>query len=68
MHNMGRYKYLQRQCPYHSLPNWLIVLTFYDQLSRQMNNNLDTAVNGSIIGMTMEDILQVVEKMATNSF
>ncbi|XP_044468620.1 uncharacterized protein LOC123198100 [Mangifera indica] len=62
-----RFKDLQRQCPHHGLPDWLVVQTFYNGLSHSLKSILDAAANGSLMGKTSDMALHLIEEMASNS-
>ena len=45
-----RYKDLQRQCPHHDVPDWLLVQTFYNGLEESVKISIDAAAGGALMG------------------
>ncbi|XP_057248187.1 uncharacterized protein LOC130590178 [Beta vulgaris subsp. vulgaris] len=48
------FKHLQRQCPHHGVPDWLLVQTFYNGLNESVRITIDAAAGGAIMGKTTE--------------
>ena len=63
-----RYKELQRKCPHHGLPNWLIVQTFYNGLIYAVRITIDAAAGGALMSKSTEEAYDLLEKMATNNY
>ena len=63
-----RYKELQRKCPHHGLPNWLIVQTFYNGLTYSVRITIDVTTRGALMSKSMEEAYDLLEKMATNNY
>ena len=56
-----RFKELVRRCPYHGLPDWLLVQTFYQCISPQTRLSLDAAANGSLMNKTHQEAMDLIE-------
>ena len=63
-----RFKELQRRCPHHGLPDWLIVQTFYNSLSHSVRITIDAAAGGALMGKSTEDAYELLEEMASNNY
>nr|XP_027083595.1 uncharacterized protein LOC113705889 [Coffea arabica] len=63
-----RYRELQRRCPHHGLPDWLIVQTFYNGLTYPTKTHVDAAAGGALMGKSAEEPQQLIEKMAANNY
>ena len=63
-----RYKELQRKCPHHGLPDWLIVQTFYNGLTYAVRITIDAAVGGALMSKSIEEAYDLLKKMATNNY
>ena len=46
-----RYKGLQRKCPHHGIPNWLLIQKFYNGLREQIS--VDAAAGGALMAKTL---------------
>ena len=57
-----------KRCPHHGLPKWLVVQTFYQGISPQTRLSLDMAANGSLMNKTHQEVMELIEDMALNSF
>ncbi|XP_071906831.1 uncharacterized protein [Coffea arabica] len=62
------YRELQRRCPHHGLPDWLIVQTFYNGLTYPTMMHVDAAVGGALMRKSAEETQQLIEKMAPNNY
>ena len=49
-----RYKDLLRRCPYHDLPAWLQVQTFYNGLGAINRSMVDATTGGALMSKTHE--------------
>jgi len=49
-----RFKDLQRQCPHHGVPDWLLVQTFYNVLEQSVKLFVNAAAGGALIGKSIE--------------
>nr|XP_027071867.1 uncharacterized protein LOC113696688 [Coffea arabica] len=63
-----RYRELQRRCPYHGLPDWLVVQIFYNGLTYPTKMHVDAAAGGALMGKTAEEAQQLIEEMAANNY
>ncbi|XP_071933622.1 uncharacterized protein [Coffea arabica] len=63
-----RYRELQRRCPHHGLPDWLVVQIFYNSLTYPTKTHIDAAAGGALMGKTAEEAQQLIEKMAANNY
>ena len=59
---------MQRRCPHHGLPDWLIVQTFYNGLSHSVRITIDAAAGGALMGKSTEDAYELLEEMASNNY
>ena len=53
-----RYNDLLKKCPYHELPDWLQVQTFYNGLVSGHRAMVDAKAGGSLIRRTLDDAYQ----------
>ena len=63
-----RFKDLQRQCPHHGVPQWLLIQTFYQGLTEPMRITIDATAQGSFMSKTPEDAYNLLETMASNNY
>ncbi|XP_057247487.1 uncharacterized protein LOC125492826 [Beta vulgaris subsp. vulgaris] len=63
-----RFKDLQRKCPHHGVPDWLLVQTFYNGLNESVRITIDAAAGGAIMGKTTEVANRLLEEMASNNY
>ncbi|XP_057246916.1 uncharacterized protein LOC130589365 [Beta vulgaris subsp. vulgaris] len=63
-----RFKDLQRKCPHHGVPDWLLVQTFYNGLNESVRITMDAAAGGAIMGKTTEVANRLLEEMASNNY
>ncbi|XP_027156543.1 uncharacterized protein LOC113757463 [Coffea eugenioides] len=63
-----RYRELQRRCPHHGLPDWLVVQTFYNGLTYLTKTHVDAAAGGALMGKKVEEAQQLIEEMAANNY
>ncbi|XP_027060802.2 uncharacterized protein [Coffea arabica] len=62
------YRELQRKCPHHGLPDWLIIQTFYNGLTYPTKTHIDAVAIGALIGKLIEEAQQLIEEMAENNY
>ena len=62
-----RFKELLRKCPYHDLPKWLQVQTFYSGMMGQIRTIIDAATSGSFMGRSLDEAYELLEEMASNN-
>ncbi|KAL2921987.1 Protein hu-li tai shao [Bienertia sinuspersici] len=61
-----RFKRLQRQCPHHGLPDWLLIQTFYNGMTQEFRIYVDAASGGSIMAKTPDTATALLDEMASN--
>ncbi|XP_021747886.1 uncharacterized protein LOC110713746 [Chenopodium quinoa] len=61
-----RFKRLQRQCPHHGIPEWMLIQTFYNGLAHEFCIYIDAASGVSIMTKNPTDAKDLIEKMAAN--
>ena len=49
-----RYKGLQRKCPYHGIPDWLLIQNVYNSLRDEIQISVDAAARGTLMAKTPE--------------
>ncbi|XP_021738233.1 uncharacterized protein LOC110704734 [Chenopodium quinoa] len=60
------FKRLQRQCPHHGIPVWLLIQTFYNGLTHEFRIYIDAASGGSLLTKNATEAKELIEKMAAN--
>lgn len=63
-----RNKDLQRQCPHHKLPEWLLIENFYNGLDQTVRSALDAAAGGSLMGKSEVEARELIEEMALHNY
>ncbi|XP_010667891.1 uncharacterized protein LOC104884885 [Beta vulgaris subsp. vulgaris] len=63
-----KYKDLQRQCPHHEIPTWLLIQTFYNGLAHEVRISIDAAAGGALMGKTAAQAQALFEEMTANSY
>ena len=63
-----RYKDLLRKCPYHELPGWLQIQTFYNRLRLEHRAMVDATTGGSLMRKTPEDAYGLLDDMGLNAY
>ncbi|XP_057248223.1 uncharacterized protein LOC125492319 [Beta vulgaris subsp. vulgaris] len=63
-----RYKALQRQCPHHGIPEWLLIQTFYNGLKHEVRSSIDAASGGTFMAKTPEAAKTLLDDMAANNY
>ncbi|XP_021775703.1 uncharacterized protein LOC110739552 [Chenopodium quinoa] len=61
-----RFKRLQRQCPHHGIPEWILMQTFYNGMTHEFRIYIDSASGGSLLTKNPTEAKELVEKMAAN--
>ncbi|XP_021764237.1 uncharacterized protein LOC110728875 [Chenopodium quinoa] len=61
-----RFKRLQRQCPHHGIPEWLLIQTFYNGLTHEFRIYIDAASGGSLLTKNPTEAKELIEKMVAN--
>ncbi|KAJ9562420.1 hypothetical protein OSB04_007580 [Centaurea solstitialis] len=60
--------YLQRNCPHHGVPEWLIIQTFRNGLKQDVRTSIDAVASGSIVNKTPAATKALIEDMASNNY
>jgi len=63
-----RFKDLQRQCPHHRVPDWLLIQIFYNGLDQFLKMSVDAAAGGMLMGKSIEAAKALLEEMASNNY
>ncbi|CAL9011906.1 unnamed protein product [Prunus brigantina] len=63
-----RYEELLRKCPYHELPKWMQVQTFYNGLNTTSKTLIDAAAGGALMAKTQDEAYEFLETMASNNY
>ena len=53
-------------CPHHSMDEWLILQSFYKGLTTISRANIDAAIGGAFLDLTIAKAEELVEKMVSN--
>ncbi|XP_021714644.1 uncharacterized protein LOC110682597 [Chenopodium quinoa] len=61
-----RFKRLQRQCPHHGIPDWILMQTFYNGMTHEFRIYIDVASGGSLLKKNPTEARELIEKMAAN--
>ncbi|XP_021729726.1 uncharacterized protein LOC110696681 [Chenopodium quinoa] len=61
-----RFKRLQRQCPHHGIPDWILMQTFYNGMTHEFRIYIDVASGGSLLTKNPTEARELIEKMAAN--
>ncbi|XP_013594663.1 PREDICTED: uncharacterized protein LOC106302770 [Brassica oleracea var. oleracea] len=62
-----RYKEYQRECPHHGFDDDYILEVFYDGVSYEFRNTLDSSSNGDFMTQTTPGAFALIENMASSS-
>ncbi|CAO2813874.1 unnamed protein product [Amaranthus hypochondriacus] len=62
-----RFKDLQRQCPHHEIPKWLLIQSFYFGLHDEHMSTINAACGGDMSSKTEDHLLTLFETIAQNS-
>jgi len=63
-----RYEGLERQCPHHAVPDWLLIQTFYNGLDQLVKISVDAAAGGALMGKSIDAAKALLEEMASNDY
>lgn len=61
-----RFKEILRKCPYHKIPEWIQMQTFYNRLSVNNRTLVDATSGGALMGKNNWEAWELLETMATN--
>jgi hypothetical protein len=62
-----RFRGLLDYCPHHDLPHWLLVHTFYRELSDENREEVDMASGGAFSDFTMTQAWELLDTMHSNT-
>ncbi|XP_057984615.1 uncharacterized protein LOC131169408 [Hevea brasiliensis] len=63
-----RYKDLQRKCPHHGIPKWMLVQHFYNGVSPAIRSKIDASSGGDLMEKSEEEAYSVLDKIAYNNY
>ncbi|KAK9673761.1 hypothetical protein RND81_12G187500 [Saponaria officinalis] len=63
-----RYKELQRQCPHHGLPSYLLIVTFYNAMKPDLQLSLNAAAGGRLDALSWNRAKDIIEDMAASTY
>jgi len=63
-----RFKDLQRQCPHHAIPDWLLIQTFYNGLEQSVKISVDAVAGGAFMGKSIEAAKALLEEITSNNY
>ena len=63
-----RFKELQRQCPHHGLPEWMIPQIFYNGLTDEHRNIVNAAAGGKWMDKTAREVVTLLEDLASQGY
>ena len=63
-----RFKELQRQYPYHGLPEWMIPQIFYNGLTDENKNIVNAASGGKWMDKTAREAVTLLEELASQGY
>ena len=63
-----RFKELQRQCPHHGLPDWMIPQIFYNGLMDENRNIVNAASGGKWVDKTAKEAVTLLEELASQGY
>ncbi|XP_048489760.1 uncharacterized protein LOC125491710 [Beta vulgaris subsp. vulgaris] len=56
-----RFLRLQRQCPHHGIPAWMLIQTFYNGLTHEFRIYIDAASGGSLMTKNPTEAMELIE-------
>lgn len=57
-----------RRFPYHGLPKWLQVQTFYNGLFSNMRTSIDAVAGEALMATNFDEACDLLETMAVNNY
>ena len=63
-----QFKEMLQNCSHHGLPKWLQVQTCYNGLPGNIKTTIDTVAGGTMMGKSIDDVSEFLEKMALNNY
>jgi len=55
-----------RACPHHGMEDWLVLQNFYEGLTTMSKGQVDAAVGGAFLSLTINEATALIEKMVAN--
>ena len=62
-----RFKELLRSCHHHGLPRDVLIITFYNSVTRSTRDTINAAAGGSLMRKTVEAAFAHLEEMTNNN-
>ncbi|XP_024028190.1 uncharacterized protein LOC112093617 [Morus notabilis] len=62
------FKELLRKCPYHGLPYWIQMETFYNGLNASTRAMVDASANGASLVKSYNEAYEILERMSNNNY
>jgi len=62
-----RWKELERQCPHHAIPKWMINQNFYTNVTPAIRGIIDAQTGGEFIMNHEDEAYELLEKIAKNT-
>ncbi|KAJ9182762.1 hypothetical protein P3X46_006719 [Hevea brasiliensis] len=63
-----RYKDLQRRCPHHGIPKWMLVQHFYNGVSPAIRSTIDASSGGDLMEKSEDEAFSTLDKIAYNNY
>ncbi|KAJ9145933.1 hypothetical protein P3X46_028260 [Hevea brasiliensis] len=63
-----RYKDLQRRCPHHGIPKWMLVQHFYNGVSPAIRSTIDASSGGDLMEKSEDEAFSALDKIAYNNY
>ncbi|KAJ9183285.1 hypothetical protein P3X46_007162 [Hevea brasiliensis] len=63
-----RYKDLQRRCPHHGIPTWMLVQNFYNGVSPAIRSTIDASSGGDLMEKSEDEAFSALDKIAYNNY
>ncbi|XP_057985368.1 uncharacterized protein LOC131170331 [Hevea brasiliensis] len=63
-----RYKDLQRRCPHHGIPKWMLVQHFYNGVSPAIRGIIDASSGGDLMEKLEDEAYSALNKIAYNNY
>ncbi|KAJ9141055.1 hypothetical protein P3X46_031636 [Hevea brasiliensis] len=63
-----RYKDLQRRCPHHGIPKWMLVQHFYNGVSPAIRITIDASSGGDLMEKSKDEAFSTLDKIAYNNY
>lgn len=60
------FKGLLQQCPHHGLEQWLIIHTFYNEISFSTKVSLDSSTGVALMNKTLGEAFDIIESIVLN--